>query len=129
MHPALQPLPPRIRQIVLEEVAAGELLVGPQHSNLDKVFSVHTSKFTARVRAAIWWRIREEIEINGRQASFPWIGRLFDRDHTSVISGVKKHPAHMVEWAAAKQQIYQDGRLSHNTMAAQLDLNIVAIAP
>jgi hypothetical protein len=129
VHPALVPLPPRIRQIVLEEIAAGELLVGREHSNLDRVFSVHTSKFTGRVRAAIWWRIREEIEIDGQPASFPWIGRLFKRNHSSVLSAVKKHPVHMIEWAAAKQKLYEDGRLSHLADAATHTPNIVAIVP
>lgn len=41
-----------------------------------------------KTRHRVWWRIRNELKL-----SYPVIGRLVQRDHTTVISGVKRAEA------------------------------------
>lgn len=42
-------------------------------------------------RAECWYRMRTEMMVGGAAVTYPWIGRKFNRDHTTVLSGVKRH--------------------------------------
>lgn len=124
----LEDLPSRIRQIVLEEVQVGCVLFPEHPPTVEDVFVGTQPRTIARVRWAIWWRIRHEPGPQGKVPSYPQIGAWFGRNHTTIIHGEKHHLDHVVEWAAAKQQVYAAHRASHNAAAAEIDPNIVVIA-
>jgi chromosomal replication initiation ATPase DnaA len=46
------------------------------------------TKAVASARRELWWRLRHHQELS---FSYEEIGRLFDRDHATVISGVRAH--------------------------------------
>ncbi len=46
----------------------------------------------ARARHECWWRAREETAF-----SLPQIGRAYNRDHTSIIHGIRMHEKRMAE--------------------------------
>jgi chromosomal replication initiation ATPase DnaA len=46
------------------------------------------SKALSRARQELWWRMKHHPE---RAYSYPEIGRIFRRDHTTILGGVKVH--------------------------------------
>lgn len=71
-------VPLRVLQIMRDAcdrhgVTLGELL-GPSRSRL-----------ACRCRRSAMARVRGEVVINGRPASYPLIGRWFNRDHSAVM--------------------------------------------
>lgn len=46
------------------------------------------TKTIAAARHELWWRLRTDPEL---ELSYDEIGRLFDRNHTSVLHGVRAH--------------------------------------
>ena len=46
------------------------------------------TKAVASARRELWWRLRHHPDLS---FSYEEIGRLFDRDHATVISGVRAH--------------------------------------
>jgi chromosomal replication initiation ATPase DnaA len=88
-------LPPRIQKIVDQErdkaaeydrrVTTRQLLGKRNHHEI------------AWLRHAIWLRVREEIEVGGKPISFPLMGRLFRRDHSTIIHGVNRARAQREE--------------------------------
>lgn len=67
------------RRIVQEVAAQHDLtpedLTGPRSRRTE-----------SRARHEAMWRIRRETRL-----SYPQIGRFFNRDHTTVINGVRRH--------------------------------------
>lgn len=117
MHPNLEALPTRVRKIAVEEIVAHALVLGPGISNPGRVLSNDLHRKVSQVRDAIWFRMREQLQTNGEPVSYPYIGSLFGRDHTSVMAGVKRHKARMAEWAEIKQRHYE---LQRRTARADL---------
>ena len=90
---------PRVEAIVSQVVARDGL-------DRDKVLSKRPAagRVCNAARFEIWYRIRTEITINGKPASWLWIGQQFGYHHSSVIHGVRRHAAEnpsAVEWRAA----------------------------
>lgn len=83
------PLPPKVKAIV-EEVCAERRI-----KRQGAVFGRGRKKPIAWVRHEIWWRLRQLEDRGGRPISYPRIGMWFDRDHTTVLAGVREHEARM----------------------------------
>ena len=49
------------------------------------------TKAVASARRELWWHLRHHPELS---FSYEEIGRLFNRDHATVISGVRAHERH-----------------------------------
>lgn len=75
-------MPLRVREI-LHEVAEAH------KQPVRIILSREQGRAASEARYAVWRRIRAEMRICGLPPSYPMIGRWFDRDHTSVIAGVK----------------------------------------
>lgn len=56
---------------------------------IDEIHSHHRDKEFADARAMVWLIAREYMNY-----SYPLIGRLYNRDHTTVMSGVKRLQRH-----------------------------------
>jgi len=54
----------------------------------------------AECRNEIWWRIKQMRGPNGRLFSYTKIGQWFDRDHTTILLGVRKHVEQNTDAAA-----------------------------
>jgi chromosomal replication initiation ATPase DnaA len=54
----------------------------------EEVCSRVRTKTIAAARHELWWRLRTAPEL---ELSYDEIGRLFDRNHTSVLHGVRAH--------------------------------------
>lgn len=123
----LADLPPRVREIVLEEVAAAAFRDLKFAPTVEQVLGTGQARAISRTRAAIFARCRWELQINGRPATYPWIGKTFGGyDHTSVISAVRQHQKRLVEWAEAKQKLYEHRRRQHIVEAARQNEHISA---
>lgn len=62
-----------------------------------------------QARREVWWRVRQMLNIHGKPYSYPQIAMWFDREHTSVMDGVKKHAVDLVlqaEAKAAREQVF-----------------------
>lgn len=56
----------------------------------------------ARARHEVWWWFRQ-LEQDGKPTfSFPEIGQLFGRDHTTVMKGIENHALRVARAASAK---------------------------
>ena len=44
-----------------------------------------------KARAELYWRLRNEIRIGGKQVSWPRIGRWLNRDHCTVLQMARRH--------------------------------------
>jgi hypothetical protein len=60
----------------------------------DLLDTMRTPKRLNLTRFRVWYEARERRdELNRRLYSFPELGRLFNRNHTTIIDGVRKHAA------------------------------------
>lgn len=125
MHYDPSAVPPRVRKIVDEELAAAPYWVGPRAARREMVLGSY-SKFSAKVRGAIWWRISNEPGPSGKPPSSVQIGKWFGADHSTVLVSVKKFPENMQKWAAAKQHVYATHRYDHMNAASRTVQNIKA---
>lgn len=116
----LENVPTRIREIVREEIDAAALSIGHRVVVNDDTVLNTIKRSTSPIRNAIWWRCREEIMIKGKPISWPQLGYMFERDHTTIMSGVRNHrkPENMVRWSAWKQRFYEAHRRDHMLRAA-----------
>lgn len=55
---------------------------------LHEILGAARSRNIVRARHELWWRIRHHPD---RSYSFPEIGRLFGRDHTTILAGIESH--------------------------------------
>ena len=85
---ALDGMPDRIREIVLEEWDREAM-------PLEHLLRHHGHK-AAHTRHRIWWRIRQTKNRRGLSPSFPQIGLWFGRDHTTIMLGSKAHERRML---------------------------------
>ncbi|MBX3232022.1 MAG: hypothetical protein KIT84_20095 [Labilithrix sp.] len=63
----------------------------------DDVCGVMRTKAIVRARHELWWSLRHHAD---RFFSFEEIGRLFRRDHATVLHGVRAHALRLGERAA-----------------------------
>lgn len=54
-------------------------------ATLDEVLSASRHPRIVRARHRLWMILRDTLDL-----SYPELGALFDRDHTTIMSGVKK---------------------------------------
>jgi len=79
---------------VLEALRARDLLDAlddvcrRRHVTRDDLCGRGRTRAAASARQEIWWLLRHHPELN---FSFADIGRLFDRDHTTIMAGVDAH--------------------------------------
>ena len=59
-----------------------------------EVCSALRTKGVAQARHELWWRLRHHPEL---AFSLEEIGRLFHRDHTTVLRGVRAHARRLAE--------------------------------
>ena len=57
---------------------------------LREVLGASRSRSVVRARHELWWRIRH---LPDRCYSSPEIGRLFGRDHSTILAGIEAHAA------------------------------------
>lgn len=74
----MRPASPRIIAVVEEAIAASLVPV-----TMEEIFGASKARKICLVRWAVWKKLREE------KLSLPVIGRLFERDHTTVLSGLR----------------------------------------
>lgn len=84
------PTPRAMMMAMVSEVAAKHGIAAKD------IFSDRRAVKLCRARHECFWRMREETIL-----SFPQIGRFFHRDHSTIMSGCKKHARRMAEAAAA----------------------------
>lgn len=83
-RPYQQDVPPRVRRIIL--------MAALTHMVLPRSIIDHTRKPRAdAARRAAMAQVRAEIIIGGKPASYPLIGRWFNRDHTTVLHNCQRH--------------------------------------
>lgn len=66
-----------------------------------------------QARRECWWRTRQMLDYYGRPFSYPQIALWFDRDHTTIRDGVRKHEAELklqAEAKAARDKIFPVNR-------------------
>jgi len=65
----------------------------------EEVCSRMRTKTIAAARHELWWRLRNDPDL---ELSYDEIGRLFDRNHTSVLHGVRAHKRRMAAAASPR---------------------------
>jgi chromosomal replication initiator protein len=85
------PAGPGLRPVFAEAVAVMEDTASRAGLSLQELRSLDRSATLAKTRAIAMWRVRQ------LGLSYPEIGRLFGRDHTSVIAAVRKIDATLPE--------------------------------
>ena len=55
---------------------------------LDEVCGRTRSQAVSHARQEVWWRLRHHPQ---RDYSYPEIARLFARDHTTIMAGIRAH--------------------------------------
>ena len=55
---------------------------------LHEILGPIRSRNVVRARHELWWRIRHHPD---RYYSLPEIGRLFGKDHTTILAGIEAH--------------------------------------
>jgi len=83
---------PKVEAIV-DQVMQGHRL--NKHGIMHR--GIGSRSMSVPARWEIWSRVRAEITIDGKPASWPWIGDQFGFHHTTVMHGVKKYRAIMAE--------------------------------
>lgn len=63
---------------------------------VDEVLACNREPRVCRARQAAWYALRHHGEV---EWSYPAIGRLFDRDHTTVMAGVRAYE----RWLATRR--------------------------
>lgn len=79
LYKGLVRLPPTARQIVADVAQRYEL-------TFDDMIGQERTRRIAHPRHHAMWEVRQRTTL-----SFPQIGRIFDRDHTSVLHDVREH--------------------------------------
>lgn len=70
-----------------------------QHgATVDEVLAQDKTPRVSHARQAIWYALRHHPE---RRYSYPDIGRLFGRDHSTVLAGVRAHERRLADRSAA----------------------------
>lgn len=70
-----------------------------QHgATVDEVLAQDKTPRVSHARQAIWHALRHHPE---RRYSYPDIGRLFGRDHSTVLAGVRAHEQRLANRSAA----------------------------
>lgn len=84
-HPTIGEFPPHIRAMIIQEAA----YAGVQ---LSEVPSWSHRPEPANVRFAVWHRQRTELTCaNGNPPSYPRIGKLWRRNHVTIMVGVRRY--------------------------------------
>lgn len=81
----------RHRQLGCKDVAREVAL--KHNVRLEDMLGPTRSKSLVRARHEAFFRCRYEITRNGIPVSYPEIGRLFHRDHTTVLYGIRTYAA------------------------------------
>lgn len=76
-------MPASVRRIIDETAAT----VGSNALELVGPRAIHR---LAHARWKAWARIMDEVTINGREPSLPQVGIWFNRDHTTVLYGLRR---------------------------------------
>lgn len=59
-----------------------------RHVTRDELCGRGRTKAVASARREVWWRLRHHPDLS---FSYPELGRLFARDHATIIAGVRVH--------------------------------------
>lgn len=110
------PMPERIRAII--DRVATEHRVQP----VDLVGPSATRK-TSRARWAAYACIVDTVTIAGSPPSLPQIGRWFNRDHTTVLYGLRRHCSDLAWTKVRRPDSYKLGR---QHMVAPIRLQLAA---
>lgn len=107
----------RVQNLILSEV-----LKAPASVRVDAVIGHGRAAILVRLRWRIWSRQRNELtKANGQPNSWPHIGRMWRRDHTTIMHGVARYESEAIDrpseldpdWSAMKQAAYNAGRTAH----------------
>lgn len=81
---AHRPVPPRVSSLIRE-------ICSQYGVTVNDVMGRDQDEVVVSVRHEIWRTLREEVVFaDGRPPSWPRIGGWFARDHTTIMSGVKR---------------------------------------
>ena len=82
-------VPRPVREIVAQEAVAHGVTPG-------EIYSRRVFKSVAAARHAAIWRVANELRPKSKAVySYPAIGRMFHRDHSSVLNAIKAHQKRM----------------------------------
>jgi len=95
-------MPASVRRIIDETAAT----VG---SNAQEMVGPRAFHRLAHARWRAWARIMDEVTINGREPSLPQVGVWFNRDHTTVLYGLRRLASDMT-WVKRSRR---NGPASH----------------
>lgn len=77
-----------LRQLVAENQPAWKMIVvdvcAETGVSMEEIFGSDRTRYVAHARQECFLRIRDATEL-----SLPYIGRLFKRDHTTVLHGIR----------------------------------------
>lgn len=66
--------------------------------SLDALLSRRRTEKLAWARFEAWWMLRQVLRANGSPVwSLPQIGRMFGRDHSTVVAGLARYRARLLE--------------------------------
>lgn len=87
-------LPARARAVAEEEAAKAGI-------GVDRLFGPYADRVTSHARFRAFYRLRQMVAADGLPFSTPRIGSWFNRDHSTVIHGLRRAEKLMAEEARA----------------------------
>lgn len=125
-------LPPRIRDLVIETAADYGIPVEALLRYNGQTVEGRAGwgrkgrhpRQCSNARGDLWWRCRQLVWANGKPPSWPTLGKLFGREHTSVLQCAQKFQRDLktLEGQARLQQIYERRRSRHRIAAYEAGL-------
>lgn len=101
-HGAGQGMPPRVRLIIAATAREHGL-------TFDQMLGHDNCRAFARARWVASTRIVTQIVINGAPASLPQIGRWMNRDHTTILYGLRRYATNGA-WSKKPHGVLSGGR-------------------
>jgi len=109
-------MPTRVRDIIIAVAAEHHIKPGD-------ILGPSATRVNSRARWVAYARVMSEVSIRGQAPSLPQMGVWFNRDHTTVLYGLRRHASNMQWTKIRRPDSYKFGR---QRMVAPLRLQLVA---